>query len=279
MRKTAGMLLAAMAFGAVGGGCAANKTLHAEDYFERGLRELQEGAYEPAIQNFRDLLDHYPFSDYAEEAELRIAHAHYLAGNCREAIAAFGDFQRQHPTSPHLPMVSYLIGRCYEKEMRPPDRDQSSSQNAHAAYIAVIEQYPDSPFAELAREDLARCRQKLAEHELTVARFYARMGHTKAAEERLLDLVGRYRETEAAARALLELGRLYREAKEDHRASLAFAAVAYHWPEHRAASAARAELSELAGESDLPAGDPLVVLFAMLGRDLEPAHLARAGTP
>ena len=113
--------------------CAAKKELSADEYYTKAAKEFQNKAYSVAVENYRELLDQHPFSEYTEEAELKIGQAHYLNGDCPEAIAAFGDFQRRHPTSPHLPMVGYLIGGCYEKQMRPPDRDQSAALRSVAS--------------------------------------------------------------------------------------------------------------------------------------------------
>lgn len=247
-------------------GCAAKKRLTAEEHFRQASRDLQDGAYRLAVMGYRELLDQYPFSEHSEEAELKIGHAYYLDGSCPEAIAAFGDFQRRHPTSPYLAFASYLIGQCYERQMRPPDRDQSASRNAHAYYVAVRQQYPDSPFADLAREDLSRCRESLAKHEALVAGFYARHGNDKAAEYRLLDLVNRFNDTDTAAEALYRLGQMYSRQGASEQAVLAFAAVEKYHRANGLAKKARRVLAKLAETHEIPEGDPLIALRAQTGR-------------
>jgi outer membrane protein assembly factor BamD len=248
-------------------GCAAKKPASANAYFNMASRELSEGSYGRAVDDYRTLLDEYPFSEYSEEAELKIGVAHYKNGSCPEATAAFTDFQRRHPTSPHLPLVGYLLGQCAEQQMRPTDRDQSASQNAHAYYQALMQQHPTSPYSELARERLEYCRETLAEHELEIAQFYVRHDNDKAAETRLLDLVNRFDDTDTAGDALYQLGELYRDQKQPDKAILAFAAVAYHHPDHDAARRAEAQLQALLGDESPPSGDPFAALKAETGRD------------
>ena len=72
-------------------GCAAQKPTTANDYFKIASGNLRDGAYEQAVENYRNLLDEHPFSDYSEEAELKIGVAHYKTGSCPEATAAFTD--------------------------------------------------------------------------------------------------------------------------------------------------------------------------------------------
>jgi outer membrane protein assembly factor BamD len=247
-------------------GCGSKKPLSAEEYFALASGNLREGAYNVAAEQYRELLDQYPFSQYSQEAELKIAHAQFLDGRCPEAVAALTDFQRRHPTSPSLPFVGYLLGRCYELQMKPPDRDQSASQNAYAYYTAVVQQYPDSPFADLARQRLQHCREVMAEHEMIVANFYDSHDNRKAAETRLLDLVNQFNDTDVAGDALYALGNLYRREGEPDKAVLAYAAVTRDHPDNGIAKKAERALDRLATKDDLPPGDPLVALIAQTGR-------------
>ena len=259
-------------------GCAAKKHLTADEYFRAASEEMQSGALEPAVENYRELLDEHPFSEYSEEAELQIGRAYYLNGSCPEAIAALTDFQRRHPTSPFLPFVGYALGQCYERQMRSADRDQGASQNAHAYYVALTQQYPESPFADLVRDEIQHCRDTLAEHELIVARYYRRQGNKKAAEFRLLDLVNRFDDTPVAAEALFALGEFYKDTGALDRAVLAFAAIKVHHPDHELALRAEDEL-KLLHEEDPPSGDPVVVLQALTGRSRSLALAQAADIP
>jgi len=248
-------------------GCAPKTPTSADEYFRVASEHLRLGSYSQAVETYRNLLDEYPFSDYSEEAELKIGVAQYKDRQCPEATASFTDFQRRHPTSPYLPHIGYLLGQCAEEQMRPPDRDQSASQNAHAYYQAVIQQYPSSPYAQLSRERLANARETLAGHELSVAEFYDGHKNDKAAETRLLDLVNRFNDTDVAGDALLQLGEIYEQENEPEKAVLAYSALRYHHPDHEASRAAEARLDALRPTAgDPPSGDPLVVLRAETGR-------------
>jgi outer membrane protein assembly factor BamD len=248
-------------------GCGPKKVLSAEEYFTQASNDFHDGAYQLAVEKYRELLDQHPFSEYSEEAELKIAHAHYLNHSCPEAIASFADFQRRHPTSPYLPFAQFLLGQCYEQQMQPPDRDQSSSQNAHAYYLALTQQYPDSPFADLARERLEHCRDNMAKHELVISDYYQQRGNLRAAEYRLLDLVTRFSETDVAGDALYKLGSIYREQGEQEEALLAFASVTRHHADNQVAKDAEKAISDMQPkEGDIPEGDPLVALQARTGR-------------
>ena len=224
--------------------CAATKPKNQAEYFQNAESMFRSGAYGLAIDSYREMIDQYPFGEQTEEAELRIAHAHFLNQAYIEAIAAFTDFQRRHPTSPFLPFVGYELGMAYKAQMGTIDRDQSAARSADAYFSAVMIQYPDSPYAELAREELTSCRDSQAEHELYVARFYARKGNFPAVENRALEIVGRYPESSVADEALYSLGRLYQESDDQRRATLAYAALLQDHPYSARAPEARAALEQ-----------------------------------
>jgi outer membrane protein assembly factor BamD len=251
---------------AVLGGCGASKKhLSADEYFKEATERYRSGALTVAIDNYHELLDQYPFSEYNEEAELKIAQAYYLEGSYAEAIVALTDFQRRHPTSPQLPLVGYLLGMCYVQQMGTADRDQTAARSASNYFLTVSQQYPDSPFSELARIELGRCRERLGEHELYVANFYSKRGNRPAAKVRLLTLASRYEETDASADGLLRLARICREENESEQAILAYQAITKSHPTSPYAATARQALAKLNADTD-PTGDPVDILLAANGR-------------
>jgi len=264
IRRPLVIVLAAAFAGAIG--CAAKKHLSEDEYYSQATQDFRAGALSLSIDEYHDLLDQYPFTQHAEEAELRIAQAQYLAGNYAESIVSLTDFQRRHPTSPNLPFVGYYLGMCYVQQIKTIDRDQSAAANAQTYFMTVSQQYPDSPFAELAREQLARCRRNLAEHELYIAAFYSKRGNRKAAEVRLLTLAARYPETPTAADGLLRLGSLYRRDSNSEQAALAYRALTALHPSSRQAAVARRALEHLTVSDGDDSGDPLDRLLALNGR-------------
>jgi outer membrane protein assembly factor BamD len=253
------MIVAALA------GCATKKHLSEDEYFTNATEHFRGGALTLAIDEYHELLDQYPFSEHNEEAELKIAHADYLAGNYAEAIVALTDFQRRHPTSAHLPFVGYSLGMCYVQQMGTADRDQTAARSAQNYFLTVSQQYPESPFAELARIEMARCRERLGEHELYVANFYDKRGNRPATEVRLLTLASRYEETDASAEGLLRLASIYREENNTQQAVLAYQAITKSHPTSPNAATARQALEQLNASTD-PVGDPVDVLLAENGR-------------
>src|SRR5437870_370818 len=93
-------VVAALGLVALVAGCSTSPKLSADQYYKEASDAFTKKNYDVAVKSYKELLDQYPFDEHAEEAELRIAQAHYKKKQYAEAIAAFNDFQRMHPMSP-----------------------------------------------------------------------------------------------------------------------------------------------------------------------------------
>ena len=94
----------------LGVGCANTRKFPAgQDYYSQAENFYNRKLYKGAIDNYQHLIDQYPFSAYADDAELKIGLAYYQMQNYPEAINALTDFVRMHPTNKNLPMASYYL--------------------------------------------------------------------------------------------------------------------------------------------------------------------------
>ena len=260
-------------------GCTAKKRLTADQYFHEASDNFRSGAFTLAIDQFHELLDQYPFSQYNEEAEIRVAHAHYLSAVMPRPSLPSPTSSAAIPPASTCRSSGTTRVCAYAKQLGTIDRDQAAAQNAQNVFLTLIQQYPDSPFADLARQQVARCRRNLAEHELYIARYYAKRGNDKAAEIRLLTLAARYGDTDASADGLLRLAKLYRSDKQDSEAVLAYRALAQMHPRSEQAAVAKRALERLAKVDRPPDGDPLDMLLAANGRQRSSGNLEVVQVP
>jgi outer membrane protein assembly factor BamD len=264
MRRRAWLLALLAATFAVG--CAGKRqVVPPERLWSEATEAFEEEAWELAIERYKALLDQHPFDAKAEEAELRIGQAYYLARRYPEAIAAFGDFERMHPTSPSLPLVEYHLGLSHLAQASTSDRDQQAYVNGLTYFRNVVDRFPTSPWADRARLRMRECREALAAHERAVAAYYLRQGNLKAAEARLRGLLTEYPDTEATAETLYAFAQEYARRDEPEGATLALATLAHHHAEGRLGRDARRRLGEN-GLPDLDGRDPLPLLLGRIDR-------------
>ncbi len=150
-----------------------------------------------------------------------------------------------HPTSKNLQLVSYYIAMSYFDQIGREDQDQSKTELALARFQAIQQRFPESEFAELAKEKSDVCREVLARHQKVVGDYYYKRANFRAAESRLAELMQKYPDTPVAPDALWELGLALEKEGKKYSAAQAFAAMVQHYPNTPYAQNARNELKKL----------------------------------
>jgi outer membrane protein assembly factor BamD len=155
-----------------------------EALYEKGVEFYQKEKYKQAIEMFQRVKEEYPLSKYALMAELGIADSYFSDELYVEAEMNYSEFINLHPTNPNLPYVIYQLGMCHFKQMMTIDRDQTETTKAKKEFERLMAQYPSSKFAAASEQRLRDCKQRLAEHEFYVGRFYFRSHKYQAALKR-----------------------------------------------------------------------------------------------
>jgi outer membrane protein assembly factor BamD len=235
-----------------------------QDYFAQAQQNFANHEYKPAIENYQKLIDEYPFSPDEEEAELKIGLAYYQQKDYAEAIASLDDFQRMHPTSKQLDLVTYYIAMSYFDQIGREDQDQSKTEAALKRFDEIEQRFPEGSFDELAREHISECREMLARHQMVVGDYYYKRANFRAAESRFAELMQKYPDTPVAPDALWDLAVALEKEGKKYSAAQAFAALEKHFPNSPYALKARTEIRKLHESVDTEE-DPLPMVLAETG--------------
>ncbi len=177
----------------------------AEQLAAEGSSAFMRGKYKTAVKAYTDLKDWYPFSRYAILAELKIADAHFNLKEYDQAIAAYEQFERMHPRNEAIPYVINQIGMSWYNQIDTVDRDITPAKNALAQFRRLLEQFPDDEHAKKAPDLMNACIDKIAGHELYVAKFYMKTGQYQAALKRFEYIVEFYSGTDQSEAALNQI--------------------------------------------------------------------------
>jgi len=244
--------------------CSLRQKPTGQDFYAQGQLDFAQKEYKAAIENYQHVIDQFPFSPYAEDAEMKIGLAYYQQKEYAEAIGALDDFQRMHPTSQNLELVTYYIGMSYYDQMGREDQDQTKTEQALKRFQELEQRFPEGSFAELAHEKVVVCREMLARNEMVVGNYYYKRANFRAAESRFAELMQKYPDTPVAPDALFELGISLEKEGKKYSAAQAFTAVEKHFPDSNYAKRAAAELHKLHEPIDTEE-DPLPLVLAETG--------------
>ncbi|MCJ7679968.1 MAG: outer membrane protein assembly factor BamD [Candidatus Aminicenantes bacterium] len=150
---------------------------------------------EKARLYFRQIIDSFPKSFYAQRAKLAIGDSYFRKGDEGNLIIAASEYREFISLYPYSPSASYAqlqIALCYFKKALRPGRDQTKTQLALAEFKKVITNFPLSEEATTARESIKLCEERLARHILGIAKHYFRVKAFKAAIDRFNDILSTY---------------------------------------------------------------------------------------
>jgi len=188
------------------------KDWSADRLYEAARNQLNDENYNTAIDYYEKLETRYPFGQFAQQALLESAYAHYKDGEPEHVLTAADRFIRLYPRHPNLDYAYYLKGLAnfnrnfgFFQRYIPTDRsqrDQAAALQAFNDFSELITLYPDSRYTEDAQQRLIYLGNNIAEYDVHVARYYIQRGAYSAAVNRGIGVVENHPQTTAVPNAL-----------------------------------------------------------------------------
>ena len=193
-----------------------------EELYNKGKRALDRGNYSFAIDYYRALEANYPYGDFTEQAKLDMIFAFDKSGQVENAVEAADNFIKLYPTHRNVDYAYYMKGvASFEKKQSRLDRfvkggkksvrDPQPYRDSLAAFEELIKRYPQSKYADDARQRIIYIRNSLAERELAVAQFYYDSATYVAALNRCKNIIYQFETTPAVEGALVLMEKTYLE--------------------------------------------------------------------
>jgi len=114
--------------------------------YKLAFDQMSRGSHSTARSGFQTMLDQYPTSDLAPDAQYYIGETLQAEGNTSGSDSVFSLVVSKYPSAPRAATALYKHGLFLQKAKR--DRE------ARQAFQTVIDKYPRSDEASLAREQL-----------------------------------------------------------------------------------------------------------------------------
>lgn len=184
-----------------------------EVMYSRAQADLRSQDFNAAIKSLEALLARYPFTPQARQARLDLIYAYYRAHESESATDAADTFIRENPTHPRIDYAWYIKGlvdfertpnkleKLFRADLnaRPPQ----TAKKAFASFRKVVEDFPKSEYAADSRLRMIYLRNRLADYDLSVARYYVKRGAWVGAAQRSRQLIEQYDGAPAVREALV----------------------------------------------------------------------------
>ncbi|WP_439156136.1 outer membrane protein assembly factor BamD [Yoonia sp.] len=185
------------------------ESLTAQQIFERGERQIEQGQPDDAALTFGEIERLYPYSEFAQRALIMQAFAYHRDQdypNSRAAAQRYLDF---YPAEQDAAYAAYLVALSYYDQIDEVGRDQGLTIQALGALRNVFERFPDSQYARTAKLKFDLAFDHLAAKEMEIGRYYLKRGHYGAAANRFRIVVEDFQTTTHTAEALHRLVECY----------------------------------------------------------------------
>lgn len=180
--------------------CIASHLLSLEE------KSLFKDSYGEAREIFAKILEAAPHMENAGEIRYKIGVCSLKIGAYEEAASGFREIIEDFPEEPWLEKAVYQLGVVFFKQVLPAQRDQTMTGKGIGQFLHFLKEYPESRFAESAKEKLSVLTGKKAESLYSICRFYHKRKEGKAVLFYCGELLRCYPDTEWAelARELQE---------------------------------------------------------------------------
>jgi outer membrane protein assembly factor BamD len=184
----------------------------AEKLYADAKEDMDAGSYERAIKSLERVEGLAAGTLLAQQAQLDLAYLYWKTNEKAQALTTIERFIKLNPSSPALDYALYLrgiinfnddlglLGRWAGQDLS--ERDQRAARDAFQAFRQLVEQFPQSKYAEDARLRMDYIVSSLANYEVHVARYYLRRGAYLAAANRAQQTVTEFQDSPAVEEAL-----------------------------------------------------------------------------
>lgn len=184
----------------------------AEQLYRDARDEMNSGNWEQARRQLDRIQARYPFGLHAQQAMIDTAYTYWREGSPELALATIERFQQQYPNHQSTDYMLYLKGLItFTPEnaflgnlmgQDPAERDPKGARASFDAFSELVQRYPDSKYADDARQRMTWLLNNIAMNEVHTARYYYERNAYVAAINRAETVIVDFQGTPAAEEAL-----------------------------------------------------------------------------
>lgn len=164
-----------------------------EVLYKEALSYVESENYVFAADKLREIKARFPYSQYAKDAQLKLADISFEQENFIEAAVNYQSYKDLYPGDDKMAYVVFRLGESFYEQLPPThDRDLGESFQAIAYYKQVVKRYPNSAHVKEAKIKINKIEDILKAKELYIADFYFKTEVYEAARYRYKRILQMY---------------------------------------------------------------------------------------
>jgi len=167
--------------------------------------EYVSGREHPVIEIFRAVIENAPYSEYAPASYYKIGLFLKQMNNFPEAKEEFEKIIAEYPQSKWVERAQYQVALCEYNESLMPDYDQRPTETATEKFEEFVKANPETELTKEAQKKIDKLKEKDAEHNFNIAKFYERQKALESAEIYYRYVIRTYPQSPWADKALERL--------------------------------------------------------------------------
>ncbi|MDD5261142.1 MAG: outer membrane protein assembly factor BamD [Methylacidiphilales bacterium] len=133
------------------------------------------------VEIFETVIKNAPYGTYAPQAHFKIGLAREQQKKWSDAIASYNKLIDKYPGSDLASDAQYQIGYAWYQASSQPDYDQSAAQKSIEAFQDFLVRYPNSEKVDQARIYMTELDGRRVQGSFNIAQFYEKQKNYKAA--------------------------------------------------------------------------------------------------
>ena len=212
------------------------------EYYKQAREAIEDNNFMIASERLQQLESLYPFGQYTEQAQLELIYTQHMMSDMESALASAERFIRLHPQHEQVDYAYYMrglsvyeLGFSFVERYTPAEqarRDPTPFRDAFNHFDELVRRYPDSQYNEDAKKRMVFLRDRLAQYEIGVGKFYMKRHAYLAAAHRGERVMLNFQGTSVVGDALALQVEAYELLGQDFESQQALALLKLNYPKH-----------------------------------------------
>jgi outer membrane protein assembly factor BamD len=202
-----------------------------EELYNQGLANIKAGNMTEAGRKFDAIDREHPFTDSARKALVMSTFIKYRQGDYESAIQSGKRYMKQYSNSDDSDYVLYLMCQSAARTIVDVTQDQRNAQRTVDICQELLDNYPQSQYADEAQKQIRYARNNLAGKEMQIGRYYLERKEYLASINRFRIVVEKYSNTNQIEEALARLVEAYYAMGITSEAQTAAAVLGRNYPD------------------------------------------------